>query len=250
MIGLICRMSAKGTQETMRQSTLTLNYMLLACIGLIYFGDNHAFAEYKNNPDGLSVDFRYMPPEWQTSICLPDDPYKSIVDKSGDLLYHYRRIVGGTDRFHTRIGVRIANGVVWKRQQLHSPRVPIVRTFLTANGLEVMEEAFAVTEELESTAPTGQEGRARNDLILVHITNSGAAPNMNQFAGLYELDVGLREFLQRRIISGSLREDTLLRIVTLARSLFGDEQLDADSAKLIRQATLLLEEYAPQQPGK
>ena len=35
-----------------------------------------------------TVDFRYSPPEWQTAICLPDDPQKSLVDKSGELLYH------------------------------------------------------------------------------------------------------------------------------------------------------------------
>ena len=164
----------------MRRVTLTLNYMLLACIGLIYFGNNPAFAAHENNHDSLFVDFGYMPPEWQTAICLPDDPYKSIVDKSGELLYHYLRIVGGTDHFQTRIGVRIANDVVWKKQQLHSPRVPIVRTYLTANGLEVAQEAFAVTDKLESTTPTKPEGAARNDMILVYIKNTSATPQVVQ----------------------------------------------------------------------
>jgi len=154
--------------------------MLLVCIGLICFGNNPAFAAHENNHGSLSVDFGYMPPEWQTAICLPDDPCKSIVDKSGELLYHYHRIVGGTDRFWTRIGVRIADNVVWKKQQLHSPRVPIVRTFLAANGLEVIEEAFAVTDKLESTTPTKPEGAARNDLMLVHIKNIGAVPQVVQ----------------------------------------------------------------------
>ena len=89
----------------MRQVILTLNYMLLACIGLIYFGDNPAFAAHENNHDGLFVDFGYMPPEWQTAICLPDDPYKTLVDKSGELLYHYRK--GGRE-FGTRVGVQRA----------------------------------------------------------------------------------------------------------------------------------------------
>ncbi len=38
-----------------------------------------------------TVDFRYSPPEWQTAICLPDDPHKSLVDRSGELLYHYEQ---------------------------------------------------------------------------------------------------------------------------------------------------------------
>ena len=169
----------------MRQVTLTLNYMLLACIGLIYFGDNPAFAVNENNHDSLSVDFSYMPPEWQTAICLPDDPCKSIVDKSGDLLLHFERIVGGSDGFRTSIRVQIADSVVWKKQELHSPRVPIVRTFLEANGLEVVEEAYAVTDKFQpgrmgnslpmrSSTPAKPEGPARNDLILVHISNTGA----------------------------------------------------------------------------
>ena len=30
------------------------------------------------------VDFSFSPPEWQTAICLPDDPDKSLVDRSGN----------------------------------------------------------------------------------------------------------------------------------------------------------------------
>jgi len=156
------------------------NYLLLACITLISFVVHPAFAAHENNHDGLFVDFAYMPPEWQTAICLPDDPCKSIVDKSGDLLYHYQRIVGGTDGFRTRISLRIADNVVWKKQQLHSPRVPIVQTFLTANTLEVTEEAFAVTDQLKSSTPTKPETQPRNDLMLVRIKNTGAAPRLIQ----------------------------------------------------------------------
>jgi hypothetical protein len=89
------------------------------------------------------VDFRYSPPEWQTAICLPDDPNKTLVDKSGELLYHYGQ--GGRE-FATRISVEISPGSVWQRQELESPRVPIVRTFRRAGDLQVVEEAFALTE--------------------------------------------------------------------------------------------------------
>jgi len=164
----------------MRQVILTFNNVLVVCISLIIFGNDPAFAANKNSHERLFVDFGYMPPEWQTAICLPDDPYKSLVDKSGDLLYHYNRVRGGTDGFRTRIGVRIADNVVWKKQELHSPRVPIVRTYLMAHGLEVIEEAFAVTGQLESTTLRRPEGPARNDLILVHIKNTGATPRVVQ----------------------------------------------------------------------
>ena len=124
-----------------------------------------------------TVSFRYSPPEWQTAICLPDDPHKSLVDRSGELLYHYR--LGGRE-FVTRISVQVSEEARWQSQALHSPRVPIVRTQRSADGLEILEEAFAVTDLHRSNlspqgAPYVATGRpARNDLILVHVTNCGA----------------------------------------------------------------------------
>lgn len=94
------------------------------------------------------VDFRWSPPEWQTAICLPDDPHKSLVDKSGALLYHYG---GGGGEFATRISVEVVSNAVWQKQELFSPRVPIVRTFRSADELEIVEEAFAVTNLRQPT---------------------------------------------------------------------------------------------------
>jgi hypothetical protein len=88
------------------------------------------------------VDFRYAPPEWQTAICLPDDAHKSLVDKSGELLYGFG---GGGREFATRIGIEVDAAAVWQRQELQSPRVPMVRTIRQTPGLEIVEEAFAVT---------------------------------------------------------------------------------------------------------
>jgi hypothetical protein len=89
------------------------------------------------------VDFRYSPPEWQSAICLPDDPCKSLVDKSGALLYHYDQ--GGRE-FGTSIMVQACSNATWQKQELLSPRVPIVRTCFEGDGLTVVEEAFAVTD--------------------------------------------------------------------------------------------------------
>jgi len=96
------------------------------------------------------VDFRYSPPEWQTAICLPDDPQKTLVDRSGQLLYHYNQ--GGRE-FGTRIGVEVVSDSKWQKQELYSPRVPIVRTHRTADGLEITEEAFAVTDLPQTGTP-------------------------------------------------------------------------------------------------
>ena len=96
------------------------------------------------------ADFRYSPPEWQTAICLPDDPHKSLVDRSGELLYHYNQ--GGRE-FGTRVGVEVTTNTVWEKQELLSPRVPIVRTFRAAEGLEIVEEAFAITDLRQTNVP-------------------------------------------------------------------------------------------------
>ena len=111
-------------------------------------------------PEPMTVDFKYSPPEWQTAICLPDDPHKSIVNRNGELLYHYK------GRFNTRVSVVIADDAVWKGQELAGPRIPIVRTLKELPGLAIVEEAFAVTDH-------PGEG-ARNDIILVQVTNTGS----------------------------------------------------------------------------
>ncbi|MBI2931189.1 MAG: hypothetical protein HYY16_06025 [Planctomycetes bacterium] len=42
-----------------------------------------------HEPDGMTVDFRFSPPRWNTAICLPDDWQKTIVNEQGILLYDY-----------------------------------------------------------------------------------------------------------------------------------------------------------------
>ncbi len=102
-------------------------------------------------PDSATsrVDHRYAPPEWQTAICLPDDPHKTLIDRSGELLYQYGQ--GGRE-FATRVGTEAASNLVWQGQQLVSARIPIVQTRRAAGGLEVLEEAFAITELPEAPA--------------------------------------------------------------------------------------------------
>jgi len=110
------------------------------------------------------VDFRYAPPKWQCAICLPDDPQKSLVDDNGALLYHYGQ---GGNEFASRLTVEVAATAVRQQQELIAPRVPIVRTTKSADGLRIVEEAFADTEPPKDAAP-------RNDWILVRISHTNA----------------------------------------------------------------------------
>ena len=108
-----------------------------------------------------AVDFCYAPPLWQTAICLPDDPHKSLVDKSGELLYHYKQ--GGRE-FGTRVAVRLPARRSGRNRSCSRRGCPSCRTFRAAPGLEIVEEAFAVT---------GLRRRAAERRILVRVTNTG-----------------------------------------------------------------------------
>jgi hypothetical protein len=92
---------------------------------------------------GLSVDFRYKPSQWQTAICLPDDPQKTLVDHGGRLLYGYR----DDGHFDLSVGVSVP-GTELVGQRLVSPRVPVVRTEWKGSGLAVVQHAFAIPGQL------------------------------------------------------------------------------------------------------
>lgn len=127
-----------------------MNKTILTIIAALAAALSQAAPLQAANEGPSTVDFRFSPPEWQTAICLPDDPHKSLVDRSGELLYHYGQ--GGRE-FATRVGVEVIGGAAWQKQELLSPRVPIVRTLRAAEGLEIVEEAFAVTDLRPTNAP-------------------------------------------------------------------------------------------------
>jgi len=130
-----------------------------------------------------TVDFRYSPPQWQTAICFPDDPDKTLVDKSGELLYHYGQ--GRRGEFGTRVSVQVTDAEVWQKQELVSPRVPIVKTCRTADGLNIVEEALAITNVPTPKQPT------RNDMILVQATNTGKEARTLQPKLIVDTTLGL-----------------------------------------------------------
>ncbi|MFA6545723.1 MAG: hypothetical protein WCS99_15000, partial [Limisphaerales bacterium] len=110
----------------------------------------------------LFVDFRYTPQWWVTSICLPDDPHKTVVGRSGELLYHYAgrfydfKVNVG---FQTTVGLIVSEDARWVRQELESARVPIVKTYRESPTLKICEEAFAVTGSLTADSAPRTEVR-------------------------------------------------------------------------------------------
>jgi hypothetical protein len=74
------------------------------------------------------------------AICLPDDWQKTLIGKEGSLLYDYP---GSYSGFGTRITFELRGEAHWLKQELASPRVPIVRTTHRNGDVEVVQETFA-----------------------------------------------------------------------------------------------------------
>jgi hypothetical protein len=92
------------------------------------------------------IDFRFAPRNWQTTICFPDDPYKSLVGPQGDLRYGFAKtLLVGMEDFSTlcnfSLGGMQDDHVV--RQWLESPVVPIVHTLIDRPTAQFELVAFA-----------------------------------------------------------------------------------------------------------
>jgi len=169
----------------------------VAGIFLLASGCSIAIADA--SPAGAEVlDFRHAPPKWQTAICLPDDPQKSLVDDCGTLLYHFGK---GGNEFATRVAVEVTGDSGWQKQELHSPRIPIVRTRRAAEGLQIIEEAFAVTDR-NTGVPADPGDSPRSDLILVRVTNTGATERTLSPRLIVDTRLGFQLDDQQVIVNG------------------------------------------------
>ena len=147
---------------------------VLALLALLLAGGSTVGAQPAATQSMAAVDFRYAPPWWQTAICLPDDPDKTLVGKEGQLLFDYGRQHGFRD-FGICIQPDMAGGVAWQRQATLSPRVPIVQTWKrSAGGVEVLEQTFVIpaygAQQVNMPTPP-----ARVAVLLVLMKNAGPA---------------------------------------------------------------------------
>jgi len=114
------------------------------------------------NIDHESIDFRYAPRHWQTAICFPDDPKKSLVGQNGDLRYGFGKgLLLGMEDFSTvcTFGFAGMQDDLVNRQWLESPAVPIVHTRIERRKAHMELIAFASRRE--------NEGRVDNVLIII-----------------------------------------------------------------------------------
>ena len=112
-------------------------------------------------PHNSVIDFRYAPAIRQTAFCFPDDPYKSLINQSGQLLYGFGS-VPAEFFFSRKIGFGL-NGMPAPKllgQQIESPTIPVMRTALEYPGLSMLLTTFA----------TNVTGEGRVDNVIVEIT--------------------------------------------------------------------------------
>ena len=109
-----------------------------------------------------TVDFRFSPRDYQSTICYPDDPAKTLVGKWGDLRYDFPPIEGtypSFAQFGTIVKFSLAgsNQDVWGEQKMEAPGVAIVHTIINRPSATIELVSFASRRE--------HEGRVDNVLM-------------------------------------------------------------------------------------
>ncbi len=112
---------------------------------------------------------------------MPDDTSKTLVGPEGQLLYDYGGekffAYANSKGFKTVFHILADEGIRFESQKLYSPKVPIVKTSATFDGLKINQEAFAY-----SSAGLDSYGKKQNwlerktapreDIVLIQITNN------------------------------------------------------------------------------
>lgn len=88
----------------------------------------------------MKVDHSYSPPWWQTLICLPDDPVKTLVGKEGQMFGDFN--YPGPRHFSFSLQLDGKTPATWKSQQLQSAIVPLLITRKESDGVQIEEKTF------------------------------------------------------------------------------------------------------------
>src|SRR5580692_4008878 len=91
----------------------------------------HEQAHVSENEFNGTVDFRFAPWDFQSTICLPDDPAKTVVGKDGGLRYDFPHAnFAAINQFGTIVEFTLGGmgRDVWNGQTMEAPGVPIIHT--------------------------------------------------------------------------------------------------------------------------
>jgi len=109
---------------------------------------------------GKSVDHRYAPSRYQTTICFPDDWQKTLVSERGGLSYDFGPGPYAQPLTEVTVGIQGLDLPV-RSQALADACVPIVTTILDSASVRVEQQVFAIVTGHEGTIPSGILGRVR-----------------------------------------------------------------------------------------
>lgn len=131
-------------------------------------------------PSQRTIDFRFAPVSSWTCIGRPDDPYKTLVDEEGRLLYDFqRRFAGfGIYRFNRVVAFAIHTDVRPEQisQTTESARVPVVITTLRYPKATLTLHAFGHQHD----------DHRRTDIVLWTITPN---PDVDEFMTALRIQV-------------------------------------------------------------
>jgi hypothetical protein len=119
-----------------------------------------------HNIKSQAIDFRYSPLSWQTLVCFPDDPHKSLVGERGELRYSGRNpAVMPNAHYPERVEFSLL-GIepdIVAEQRLEAPGVPIIHTQIERPAASLELIAFA----------TNQPGEGRVDNVIMEVSPRG-----------------------------------------------------------------------------
>ena len=119
-----------------------------------------------------TVDFRFSPRDFQSTICFPDDPAKTVVGKWGDLRYDFPSIEGNCPaygQFGTIVKFSLAGAQEdsWLEQTMEAPGIPILHT--------IVNRPAAIMELVAFASRRQQEGRVDNVLLEIRARDRDVA---------------------------------------------------------------------------
>ena len=123
----------------------------------------------KTSDFNAAVDFRFAPRDFQSTICFPDDPAKTVVGKHGDLRYDFPKDqFAAIGQFGTIVEFTLAGMAndAWVSQKLEAPGIPIVHT--------VIERPMATIELIAFASRRKSEGRVDNVLMEIRAKREDA----------------------------------------------------------------------------
>jgi hypothetical protein len=130
------------------------------------------------NESEYKMDLRYSPLRGQTSICLPDEVQKTIVDDKGTIYYDYFNR-GPFNGFNISMAAGLDSvqpeGYL---QRLYSAKIPILLTSHRKNGIIFDTDIFSVAPALKHSTDDscelskGFRGYPHNDIVIVNVKNT------------------------------------------------------------------------------